>query len=767
MDAFCVGIDTPICCPRPSAQYGKRQQRQQRHSFAIVGHIQHVAIQLPHVHVSRCSHVFDCSVPYNLSTPVPKGSLMTKWPFEHVCVDFIRPILRRLCGMLSSCNTGRRSDATCRCGTRRILGRMSPSVVTCVAMVLVLLAIPRPAESAHGPERAVDETDEMAVPDAAEVVAAYLTARRWLDAFELPAMDDPAARQEIADASGLCVHLRRSGRVIGTGVIAPTPHIESGLKLRRALGRAMSQVLGDSAVSRLPEEMRDEVGESLVLELEVAGPPEPLIARSYEHVARQVEPGLHGVALRRGDRWAMQFPSQLLATNGADRIAARLATLVEELGVTSGDLRSLVSDHNVSVYRFRTSHLVQPAPDKLPRETYRGDQLVLMSDVTPESISATIDALVRHILQRSWPHAEPLADEFDIDNPPVLLGDYRPVSDRYDPLAARPFEQALTAFVLVEYASSLNADFALAGEAAATAVQILLSLRDSPLTDERQEHQPATQAAALYALEQLDILPADVQGAVSDGEVDENWSAALSPWADELTASLLGHVQQALVPDGRADGSILIGAHTMALMTAALARRAPRIDDDRLESLLRDGLDALWDDVPSRNLVGLLPWIGWAERDLARATGEPVAHLDRLSVLREALYDAQVGFAGKQPGGEYARDLHGGFVLADRRRPDAQSVRPMIWLAEAAREQTLSDPELWPEHERRLLGMMRFLMQLAVRESANWSLRNPERAIGGVRNAIWDRDQPLVAQAMALLACVEINAALRTPPEPR
>ena len=42
-----------------------------------------------------------------------------------------------------------------------------------------------------------------------------------------------------------------------------------------------------------------------------------------------------------------------------------------------------------------------------------------------------------------------------------------------------------------------------------------------------------------------------------------------------------------------------------------------------------------------------------------------------------------------------------------------------------------------------------------VRETSAWSLQNPARALGGVRAAVWDADQPVAAQALGLLTAVE------------
>ena len=62
----------------------------------------------------------------------------------------------------------------------------------------------------------------------------------------------------------------------------------------------------------------------------------------------------------------------------------------------------------------------------------------------------------------------------------------------------------------------------------------------------------------------------------------------------------------------------------------------------------------------------------------------------------------------------------------------------------------------------RMLRAMRFVTQLAVRDSLLWSGPDPARAAGGIRQATWDWDQPVPAQALALVTAVEM---LRSLPE--
>jgi hypothetical protein len=60
----------------------------------------------------------------------------------------------------------------------------------------------------------------------------------------------------------------------------------------------------------------------------------------------------------------------------------------------------------------------------------------------------------------------------------------------------------------------------------------------------------------------------------------------------------------------------------------------------------------------------------------------------------------------------------------------------------------------------RIQATTRFVMQLSVRESSSWAYRNPGRALGGIRAAPWDCDQPVAAQALGLVFATEALASL-------
>ncbi len=585
---------------------------------------------------------------------------------------------------------------------------------------------PMPAPAAQAP------ATDVSLPDAAEVVAAWGTLRDWVDAFDLPDPDRPESAVSVKGAGGACVILRRAGRVLGIGVATGG----SPRAIRVAAGRALSSVLGDSSVSALPPELRQTVGRGLTLELEVAGAAVPLLGQSFEDVAEQLEPGLDGVAMRRGDSWAMLFPSQMLAANTAGRPERQLITLAGELGLAPASLDRLRELFGISVYRFRATHLAQMAPGRGPVEVSRGDRLVPDSEVTQDAIVALAAGLVDSLSRRRWPRK---------DEPVGIMGMYRPVADDHDPLIAPPFEQALCAFALARAAETQRLDpasAALAREAAHSVLHdlgiVVAGTEDDPL------RHPAT--CAMIAL-------AGLHGAAAD--------AACREFTDEAEQRVLAAYSRtggfAATAPGAPGTPAAMPSHECTVVAAALAAMlrhgSPGVD----AATVRSALGAAWESVPEHQRVGLLPWLGWGELDLSAAVGEPSDRAEELRSLREILDGSRIG-----PGRPGPLDSVGGFALTagDRLAATAQTVRPAAFLATMLREPSLTPPAEAALALGRHLKTVRFVIQLSVRESCSWAYRNPAQAIGGLRAATWDSDQPDAAAALGLLTALETLASL-------
>jgi hypothetical protein len=566
------------------------------------------------------------------------------------------------------------------------------------------------ARGAHGGTKKSEDT-----PDAGGVVAAYLAVQDWVRTFSPPPADEPAAALPIVGASGACVIVRHAGRVLGTGVDAGD---EAPLFVRRATGRALSDALGDRLVAALPHAARAEVGRSLSVELEVAGPRTVLPGRTFAQIAAQVEPGLEGIAIRRGDAVAVLFPAQMRSMNTAGALERLLPALAVELGLPARDYASLRREFGIRAYRFRTIHLAQRGPGEPAFQTVRGHTVIRQQAVDRDAIVAFCHALARHIMQAA---ATAGAGDEDMAG---MLGAYRPVSDTYEPLIASSRDQALCALALARYASVPGMNAEAAESARAAARRLLLTLA----ADDGETDPAVTAAAAVLAC-----------AALRDN--------ALGPLAIERGQRVLSSLQ----PDGRFAGATApIPPAAQAMLVAALGRLPDALRPE--SGTIRQAIDAAWSSVPEGGRAALLPWIGWAELDLA--AGAPPERLEDLRLLREQLNATRIETG--------PADVRGGLALTTggRSRPTAQTTRPAAWLATMLADERLTPAAEAPGERAAHLRTMRYVLQLAVGERDAWSLRTPARGLGGLRAATWDSTQPTAAQAMGLLAGVETVRSL-------
>ena len=179
------------------------------------------------------------------------------------------------------------------------------------------------------------------------------------------------------------------------------------------------------------------------------------------------------------------------------------------------------------------------------------------------------------------------------------------------------------------------------------------------------------------------------------------------------------------------------------------------LDREFAESQLR----ALVRETPKGGLVGLMPWVGWAE--LALAGDGPVASAVYLREVRDAVWTFQLTLRDT---GVEERDLQGGIVFTSGglSLPTWNSARPIAFAATMLGDPRLTTREEMPGEVVRLIDAMRFLQQLAAGPAVAAFSRRPELVRGGIRAAVWDPHQPPEATALAMLAVAELLGSLET-----
>jgi hypothetical protein len=580
------------------------------------------------------------------------------------------------------------------------------------------------------PRRPVTRAE--ALPPVEAAVGAFLAARTWVDALACPPVGDPESLVEVPGCRGISVTLRHEGRLVGSGEdFAGDADFTrpDGLLLRRAVARAIAKVRGDRAVAALPAEVRGSIGTRLTLEIEFAGDASPLLGRTFAECAARVEPGIDGLALRRGTAFFAAFPGRLLSTGLAGTPGRTLLSLSTEAGFPAKDLSELVALEPVGVYRFRSLRLAQVGPGELPAEVLRSGRLVDPAEVTRERLAAAMSGLlqrVRRTVSRPKGPDPAEADPETLLAKGLALGDYLPVSDEYRPLVANPLDQSMLAFALADVAANAGV--------AASDRELARSLAES----------------LLVALGSIPKDPADPLAVANVPALITLAVARVGDLPEGPARSLAGRARTACVaPDATGDP---------ALLAAAVATLASRGEVE--PALAEAALAKAWAAAPGERQVGAFAWLVLAEETLARIARRPIARAAEFRALAALVLAAQVD--AKDPSAP--ADLVGGVRLGSGRAPvTAQSFRPLLgleWLRSRAIPAGLSLEA--GERDRLAAGRVgagRFLLQLAVDEPGSRLFRHPARTLGGVRAAAWEADQPVSVQAFGLL----LGSALLAP----
>lgn len=572
-------------------------------------------------------------------------------------------------------------------------------------------------------------------PSSETAVTAWLAADRWVRDGQVPPSGSENAEIPLQGVEAISMALRLDGRIVASG---DAEGLDADAT-RRATGRLLAE-LSAALASRWPDEMHDAVRRQALLEIDLAGAPEPLLGATFGAAAASIDPGLDTLAVRRGDRWARAFPGRLLSSGLAGDPAATLARLATETGLPRGaDLRELLRLDSVGLYRMPTTRLVQPRPGAMPEIAIRYDSATPSGPIGQGEIRRLASDLLGHLGRCLHPD-RPVPSSSG-EAPPSglgLRGDLDPIAGRHEPFAAPPLAQAVALLAATRLAEA-DADLAPA------AVDLAERLMDDLGVVDPIEANPLDSPEALAAV----AIAATLRPSLADRSPDTE--AFVAAAVDAVEAATRPETFDTLSPGRRA--ILAAAAATLAAAGDAAADPADRLDDaGRL-------LQRAWSTCDPTARVGLLPWFVWAASRLpdSGGLGEPLeAFRDRLGELQ--LESIPI----------VAEDLVGGFDLEQGPRPraDARSVLPGLGLA-----MMLADGDLTPRSadpkdletlrdaiasQRRALG---FLRRSTATAASATRLPRAEHAPGGVRDAPWDPRQSTMVQAIALWWLAECLAS--------
>ncbi len=583
--------------------------------------------------------------------------------------------------------------------------------------------------------------DSPSEPDIASCVNGFLTAREWVSALKVPEASAPESGIPLPGVRGICVLLRFEGRIIGSGEEWPGT-VGDDRMLRRAISRAVASTLGDELIRGLDPAARATAGTRLAMEIEFAGRPEPLLGRVLDECAARIDRGLDGIALRRGYAgsisWHIAFPCRMLASNTARDPHGTLMRLVRESGLPDKDLPELARIEPVGVFRFTSLRLAQASADAPPAPRGRGVTRVIDSEITRASVTAHAMAILRRAI-RALPPSEGVEGL-----PPGIgsFGNYIPVRDAYEPLIAPPQDQAFLAWAAAAVATSKAFSDAERREALALTRRLLDDFIETTPT----ESQPLAVVPAMVGFScAVELL---MQDEISSPNADN-----AEPLSDDVMEA--ARLSREKLADRLARGNSL-NERALAAIAASMTVGTERRFIPATE--LHKIIDSLWQTTEKPQLIGVLPWLVLADSYYARATGEPGVHVVEGQALMKALLLVQAGFS------ELAaeQDLRGGFRLTGERRAGvtSQSLRPGLALAALlcfsgfvpiSDQDGLHTLDLF---RTRLIALLRFSQELTISGDLSAFYRNPGRVEGGIREALWDSEQHVAANAMAVLVDV-------------
>ncbi|MEZ6235386.1 MAG: hypothetical protein R3B68_14465 [Phycisphaerales bacterium] len=560
---------------------------------------------------------------------------------------------------------------------------------------------------------------------------AFNAVRRWVNNWEVDAAAPPVA--------AACISLHLDGELLARAEAVAPPNTDGRGVIESAAEAALAQA--DERITgprdALWAERRRQIAASITVTLELAGAAVPIDVASFRDAALSVSPGMAGVGARVGSgdtsRTELVFPLTMLAT-GLDAGAAlsTAAAAVLDDGQAGLAEPSALTQRGVRFLAFDCIAIAELGQDRAVAILHRGGRVFDTRDVT----SPMLRELGAHL-------ADALA------------------STHIDAEGTRPdaLEDALAAYTLARWAATPHAG---SDEQAAS------WRRDATALLERagqaiRAGETGVATAAIWLMAESQLAPSQVQPTPATSQPPTTPNAAPTAAPDTDRAVLRGLAGQTVV------ASLADPAQSpppVGVMAAwAGARRAAAIGDiallERADAALRSALSR----TPPGDWVGLLPWAGWAEHELAAARaklgiGDPsLPAAAALRELRTLVWRHQIGATDVA---STDRDLVGGIVFTRARQPlpTWHSMRPLAYVATM-----LADPALTPDDEYygqviRMLASLRFLRQLCADEAVlSWA---DGAQPWGVRAALWTDDQPPEATAMGLLVISETLRSLDT-----
>ncbi len=555
-----------------------------------------------------------------------------------------------------------------------------------------------------------------------ESISAHDSVRSWVRAWSVPGLEQAGG---LPDVWGAAVTVRLDGSVLSRGVWISDEGPDAAAVWHAAgeavrIARAALPSQGDA----LDEERFDEMGARATVSLELIGAPVPIPADELALPFAGCSPGAEALVARIGDRSrVVGVDAQLTRGSDPARELSALATSITGAGETALRPISELVDDGYVFSRAPVTHLAMPFPGATPVFLSRGGGTVPSGAIRSSTLRETADLIAAHLRSRVWPGIESYG----------VGGDLNAVTGAVEPLAADPFDQAMTAMALMSHAEMRSPDAPASGQAA---LEIMRELAAVEPGEETPWSTPVAAAGTIAALAMVDP-------GVRAGD----------PAYEVLKVRCLSVLRESFDPEtGFGEGvprsafGLIAWAHT----------RAAWLDPSFTRERANESVRRAFRETPASGLAAQMPFLAWADIELHPEGDLPSAQA--LVAMRAQVYGYQLHWRDLRP---IDRDLAGGvvFTRSSVALPTWHTLRPIAGIATMLGDERTTPGGLASTGVARelvvLSDALRFCRQLVMSGDGLYLARNPPQSNGGVRRALWDPTLAPEAGAIALMTVCE------------
>ena len=528
----------------------------------------------------------------------------------------------------------------------------------------------------------------------------FSSVREWMrDGFIVPTDDDSS----LFDTTSFCLVFRHHGKILGYG---------SATSLSGAASAAFNEVSRNKIFStKLAEGLKNEIIESISIELEHGGIPIPSPHKNIDRFDYTFNQGMNGIAVRRGNEWDIKMQAELRLSP-----FRTVSNIVESLCINLGIHPTIAFSHelsqndDVTLYSIPLTTYIQNHADGEIVALVRGDELVRNKTVNTAYLTKLADSLASHLIKSSSANG-------------MVIGGYQPETNTLSNMFATHFVQILSANALQQYSKLLHAT------KADTSLESSVQIIESIANDFRKNKKIDTESAAALILMLLD----------STSGHSQNVQKLLRACESQVMLAAEKYFEPF---------NTTHRAFELSLVAAATIELGIHYDDDNLIDRGEILCSRCFTDVPLKFRASLIPWI---ITPIIKLQQRGISKFDdSLLELLQLAISSQV-LSGNDD------DLIGGFILITDIGDvvDARGLRMLPMLAKICDHSSTNKTVAF----KALILATRFVEQLTTRKEKSERYENPAMALGGVRKSTWDAEMPTEATAMALLGISDaVNA---------